>query len=389
MNTAVMPDAAYEVPHAVDHESGIGLEDTQEIAAQKIDNALREETPELPTQETDNALREASLNDCRVEMVPLDAIYVEGDQQEDDLVQALAHSIGLIGLQNPICIVENDIPQHAAPYRLVSGRKRYTAFLKLERTTIPAHILQFVETDRDKDARKALATTEENLVRKHYSLIELCELVGKSKELYEQLHPHTQQGKAPKPKHSGTESFTAPVPKPLAYLDVAAHQLQKSRATVWKYIAIYNKLIQGQPAAFSALQQCDHPILTKLEDLQDLAKSSDLVTLTRLMCGQGMTPDDKKSKPCTLQEAKQRLAQYRPSEAQKSQPSQHNGHDHGHAVPQALPPQPAETLLPSSTLTVPAASSALEISAPQPHDPPSTPLPEERSVSTQHPETHA
>ena len=140
------------------------------------------------------------LNDCRVEMVPLDAIYVEGDQQDDDLVKALAHSIGLIGLQNPICIVENDIEGHPAPYRLVSGRKRYAAFLKLKCPTIPAHILSYAETDSEKEIRKALATTEENLVRKHYSLIELCELVGKSKEIYEQIHPETTHGKASKKK---------------------------------------------------------------------------------------------------------------------------------------------------------------------------------------------
>lgn len=322
MDTAVMPDAAYEVPHTVDDESGIGLEDTQEIAAQKIDNALREETQEIPAPEMDNTLREETpetdnapldvvLNDCRVEMVSLDAIYVEGAQQDDDLVNALAHSVGLIGLQNPICIVENDIEGQPAPYRLVSGRKRYAAFLKLKCPTIPAHILSYAETDSAQDVRKALATTEENLVRKHYSLIELCELVGKSKELYEQLHPHTQQGKAPKLKGSGTEPFTAPVPKPLAYRDVAAQQLGKSRATVWKYIAIYTKLIQGHHYEFIQLKQCDHPILARVEDLLALAQSPDLVPLTRLLCGLGMTPDDWQSKPRTLQEAQKCLEQHR------------------------------------------------------------------------------
>src|SRR5215475_11895734 len=188
-----------------------------------------------------NTLLDAMLNDCRVEMVPLDVIYVEGDQHDDDLVEALAHSIGLIGLQNPICVVENDLPEHAAPYRLVSGKKRLAAFLKLQRTTIPAHILSYTESDSEQEARKALATTEENLVRKHYSLIELCELVGQAKEMYERIHPTTQKGKAKKPKSSGTELITAPVPKPLAYRDVAAQQLGKSRLTIWKYLAIYNK----------------------------------------------------------------------------------------------------------------------------------------------------
>src|SRR5215831_5518912 len=237
MATAAMPDVEQQVPHAVDHENGTPQEETQETTVQGMDNELLD----------------ASLHECRVEMVPLDAIYVEDDQHDDDLVNALAHSIGLIGLQNPICVVENDLPDHAAPYRLVSGTKRLAAFLKLKRTTIPAHILTYAESDSEQEVRKALATTEENLVRKHYSLIELCELIGESKALYERIYPTTPKGKAKKPKHSGTELFPAPVPKPLAYLDIAANQLGKSRVTVWKYLAIYKKLIQGHPEAFAEL----------------------------------------------------------------------------------------------------------------------------------------
>src|SRR6266704_2310968 len=125
MATATMPCTDQEMPPANDHEDGTQREDTQEIPAQEIDNALRDDTQEIQAQgmdntpqedheetqpqETDNAPLDVVLNDCRVEMVPLDAIYVEGEPQDDDLVKALAHSIGLIGLQNPICIVENDI----------------------------------------------------------------------------------------------------------------------------------------------------------------------------------------------------------------------------------------------------------------------------------------
>src|SRR5215831_1511756 len=196
-----MPMTNQDIPYAHDDKDGTPRVETQEILAQEMYNTLLD----------------AMLNDCRVEMVPLDAIYVEGDQHDDDLIKALAHSISLIGLQNPICIVANDIPDNPAPYRLVSGRKRYAAFLKLERPTIPAHILSYAEIDSEQEVRKALATTEENLVRKHYALIELCELVGQAKALYERMHPTTQKGKAKKPKSSGTELITAPVPKPLAY----------------------------------------------------------------------------------------------------------------------------------------------------------------------------
>src|SRR5215510_16337349 len=126
-----MPMTNQDIPYANDDKDGTPRVETQEILAQEMYNTLLD----------------AMLNECRVEMVPLDAIYVEGDQHDDDLVTALAHSIGLIGLQNPICVTENDIPDHPATYRLVSGKKRFAAFLKLKRPRIPAHILTYAETD--------------------------------------------------------------------------------------------------------------------------------------------------------------------------------------------------------------------------------------------------
>src|SRR6266851_2561626 len=315
MAIATMPMTDQEMPPANDLGDRTPREENEEIQAQGMDNTPQEDHEETQPQETHNAPLDAMLHECRVEMVPLDDIYAGSDPYDDalndDLIKALAHSISLIGLQNPICIVANDIPDNTASYRLVSGRKRYAAFLQLERTTIPAHILSYAETDSEQDVRKALATTEENLVRKHYSLIELCELVGQAKEIYERIHPEAQKGKAPKRKHSGTESLL----KPLAYLDVAAKQLQKSRVTVWKYITIYNNLMKGHHYEFIELKQCDHPILSRLEDLLALSQSDDIEVLTRLLCGLGFTPGDRKSQPCTLQEAQKRLEEHREKEA--------------------------------------------------------------------------
>src|SRR6266446_7006988 len=147
MAIATMPMTDQEMPPTNDLGDRTPREENEEIQDQGMDNTPQEDHEETQPQETDNAPLDAMLHDCRVEMVPLDDIYVEGDQQDDDLVKALAHSIGLIGLQNPICVVANDIEGHPAPYRLVSGRKRYAAFLKLKCPTIPAHILSYAETD--------------------------------------------------------------------------------------------------------------------------------------------------------------------------------------------------------------------------------------------------
>jgi hypothetical protein len=334
-----------------------------------------------------NALPDASLHECRVEMVPLDAIYVEGDQHDDDLVTALAHSIGLIGLQNPICVVENDLPDHAAPYRLISGKKRLAAFVKLKRPTIPAHILSYAETDSEQEVCKALATTEENFVRKHYSLIELCELVGESKALYERIHPTTQKGKAKKPKHSGTELFPAPVPKPLAYLDVAAQQLQKSRVTVWKYITIYNNLMKGHHNEFRQLKQCDHPILSRVEDLLVLSQSDDLEVLTRLLCGLGLTPEERKSKPRTLQEAQKRFEEYREKAARGSEARETDGNTTGSQDRDTTASTGDTTVDPPSAQD--SGTDRPEMSTPQPPDTTTTPLAEEGLVTTPKPEAPA
>src|SRR5207244_6694033 len=104
--------------------------------------------------------------------------------------------------------------------------------------------------------------------------------------------------KAKKPKHSGTES----IPKPLAYLDVAAQQFQKSRGTVWKYLHIYQRLIQAYPRDFAALQMHEHPILQTVEDLSTLAGlKDDIPDLIRRMVGAG----EDRGVTRTLQEARQ------------------------------------------------------------------------------------
>ena len=122
-------------------------------------------------------------------------------------------------------------------------------------------------------------------------------------------------------------------------------------------MCVYGNLIQGHPQEFAALKQCDHPILSKVEDLVTLAESPDVVVLTRLLCGLGITPDDRKSKPCTLQEAQKRLAQYRAEQARENQPPQYKAS--GNSGGQELPPPPAENPISPSTLVIPASSSAL------------------------------
>ena len=158
MATMPMPITDQEMPHANDDEDGTPPE--------KITKKYKPDNPLLATE----------FNECHVEMIAVDDIFSARDGQHDALVNALADSISHIGLQNPICVVLNDIEGHPAKYRIVSGRKRYTAFVKLGRDQIPAHILTFVPEDPHTDVRKQLAEYEENLVRDQLSLLELCDI---------------------------------------------------------------------------------------------------------------------------------------------------------------------------------------------------------------------
>src|SRR5437867_9542387 len=81
-------------------------------------------------------LIDPNVDTFQIELIAIDDIYVARDGQHDALVNALADSISHIGLQNPICVVLNDIEGNAATYRIVSGRKRHAAFVKLGRPQI-------------------------------------------------------------------------------------------------------------------------------------------------------------------------------------------------------------------------------------------------------------
>ena len=124
MATVPMPMTDQDMPRAVAYENGSPQEEPQETTAL----------------ETYNDLPDASLHDCHVEMVPLKDIYAGSDPKDADLVTTLADSICHIGLQNPICVIKNDLPEHDTPYRIISGRQRYQAYVSLGREYIMVRV---------------------------------------------------------------------------------------------------------------------------------------------------------------------------------------------------------------------------------------------------------
>src|SRR5215831_20093126 len=246
MATVPMPMTNQEMPRAVAYENGSPQEATQETTAQEMYN-------DLP---------DASLHDCRVEMVPLKDIDVGSDPQDEDLVTALADSIAHIGLQNPICVVKNDLPENDTPYRIVSGRQRYQAYKSLGREYIPCHILTYDE-EAFTDEKKQLAQYEENLLRKQLTLLETCTLLGKAKEAYLKMYPETGPGKA-SPKSPGTGR--------LLYVLIASRMLGKSKSTVEKYLQIYHNVIVPHSEKLKLLNETHPYWLENIEEYSLLAQ---------------------------------------------------------------------------------------------------------------------
>jgi uncharacterized ParB-like nuclease family protein len=104
--------------------------------------------PQTPTLPESDAVQPQDLNplldvmshEFRYAMVPLDAIFVDGEKPDEASVTALANDVLHTGLRHPICIILNDIDGHPAQYKIVTGRTRYAAFLQLGREMIPAQI---------------------------------------------------------------------------------------------------------------------------------------------------------------------------------------------------------------------------------------------------------
>ena len=96
-------------------------------------------------------------------------------------VEELARSIAAVGLVNPITVTQDNT--------LIAGLHRLEAAKLLGWTEIEC-------TVSDADGLQAeLAEIDENFVRAGLSHRELGDLLLRRKELYEALHPETQQGK--------------------------------------------------------------------------------------------------------------------------------------------------------------------------------------------------
>jgi len=126
------------------------------------------------------------MKDYDVEGIALDKIYNDvkfncrGQILPMDVVD-LAKDIDLNGLQFPIaiqpaCDVDGDLPD-GYDYRIVAGHRRYTAFIVLKRTTIPAMIKVGLS-----ELQARLINLSENLKREELNMLQEANAVSRLRD---------------------------------------------------------------------------------------------------------------------------------------------------------------------------------------------------------------
>jgi ParB family chromosome partitioning protein len=143
-------------------------------------------------------------------------------QTDPEKVQALAQSIGDIGLQHPIGVT--------CERKLIHGRHRLEALRLLGCEQIPALI-----HDMD-DLHAELAEIDENIQRSQLSPLDEFNALRRRKQIYEELHPETRQHKAGgHAKHGSTSDR-------MSFAEDTARKTGKSRRTIERSVAIARKL---------------------------------------------------------------------------------------------------------------------------------------------------
>lgn len=106
-------------------------------------------------------------------------------------VQAIAESIGDVGLLNPITVYARKLfrgGQHVDGFGLVAGAHRLEACRQLGLVEIEAHLVEL------SDLQRQIAECDENLVAPSLSPADRARFTRRRKEAYEALHPETKHG---------------------------------------------------------------------------------------------------------------------------------------------------------------------------------------------------
>jgi ParB family chromosome partitioning protein len=137
-----------------------------------------------PISVTDLNKEEVRTERFRIEEISLDKINVRARWRVLDQakVDAIADSMGRIGLQTPITVSEADI----GDFELIAGLHRRAAAISLNWAKIICHVVQMDYLSRQ------LWEIDENLCRAELNELERGEHLAARKKIYEQLQPETR-----------------------------------------------------------------------------------------------------------------------------------------------------------------------------------------------------
>ena len=219
---------------------------TRKTSATKNSSRQTQKKNDAPKASTHHVVPfDADQHSYELRDIPLSQIIVPEGRREPKDVNTLATSIQEIGLLHPITVIEDE----GDMYRLVSGRNRISAHLKLGRTHIPCHVVSL-------DALHAeIAEIDENIIRNELTALASAESFKRRKELHEQLHPETKRGGAPG-KAGGGKMAKNPESGHfvVSFLDETAEKTGRGRSTIAESVQIATNLdddvkhqLQGTP----------------------------------------------------------------------------------------------------------------------------------------------
>lgn len=231
--------------------------------------------------------------------IPIFQINVNAGRREadQDAVQKLADSISKVGLLNPITVDQE--------YTLIAGLHRLEAAKRLGWPEIEC-------TVKNLDGLLAeLAEIDENLIRRKLHYTDEGKQLTRRKEIYEVLHPETQQGRR-NGQTSKNETVSFLEAKPFS-VDTA-EKIGTSRRAVEQKIQVAKNLT---PKATKAVKEHDIGFKNALK-LSRLPPEQQEDAANQLAAGDIHSVDEYQSVPAEQQNPEQRKTS-QPSEPQVSE----------------------------------------------------------------------
>ena len=190
----------------------------------------------------------------RVVNLAIDEIIADDLPVDAEKVEALASSIGDVGLISPIAV--------DADMRLRAGRKRLAAVQRLGWTHVPAVVLDEFERPEENQ----IVTIDENLIRFDLSPAQRSLLLWQRKQIYEEIYPETTAKKSQRQGRLRILGHPDAMPKRDTFVAFAAKAVAQPKSAIGYFIRFADWLGEN------ALRQISGTPLDTFKELEALAE---------------------------------------------------------------------------------------------------------------------